>query len=57
MAEKVDELRRRLDQKTIEIESLVAAEKGMGSIDNMDSSDYERLQQDVEELPLKRKDP
>jgi hypothetical protein len=47
---KLGELRRRLDQKTTEIESFVAVEKGMGSIENMDPSDYERLQQDVEEL-------
>jgi hypothetical protein len=50
MVEKLLELRRRLDQKTTEIESFVAVEKGMGSIENMDPSDYERLQQDVEEL-------
>jgi hypothetical protein len=50
MVEKLEELRRRLDQKTTEIESLVAAEQGIGSIENMDPSDYERLQQDVEEL-------
>jgi hypothetical protein len=50
MVEKLVELRRRLDQKTTEIESFVAVEKGMGSIENMDPSDYERLQQDVEEL-------
>ena len=50
MVEKLGELRRRLDQKTTEIESFVAVEKGMGSIENMDPSDYERLQQDVEEL-------
>jgi hypothetical protein len=46
----LDELRRQLDQKTNEIESLIAAEQGIGSIENMDPSDYERLQQDVEEL-------
>jgi len=50
MDEKLGELRRRLDQKTTEIESLVAAEQGISSIENMDPSDYERLQQDVEEL-------
>jgi hypothetical protein len=50
MDEKLHELRRRLDQKTTEIESAVAAERGIGSIENMDPSDYERLQQDVEEL-------
>ena len=50
MDEKLHELRRRLDQKTTEIESVVAAERGIGSIENMDPSDYERLQQDVEEL-------
>ena len=50
MVERLEELRRRLDQKTTEIESLVAAEQGMGSIYEMDPSDYERLQQDVEEL-------
>ena len=50
MDEKLGELRRRLDQKTTEIESLVASERGLGSIENMDPSEYERLQQDVEEL-------
>ena len=50
MDERLDELRRQLDQKTSEIESLVATEQGIGSIENMDPSDYERLQQDVEEL-------
>ncbi len=50
MDERLHELRRQLDQKTTEIESLIAAEQGMGSIENMDPADYERLQQDVEEL-------
>jgi len=50
MVEKLVELRRRLDQKTTEIESFVAADQGIGSIENMDPSGYERLQQDVEEL-------
>ena len=50
MDEKLGELRRRLDQKTTEIESVVAAEQGIGSIENMDPSDYEQLQQHVEEL-------
>ena len=50
MDEKLHELRRQLDKKTAEIESLIAAEQGMGSIENMNPSDYERLQQDVEEL-------
>ena len=50
MVEKLVELRRRLDQKTTEIESFVAADQGIGSIENMHPSDYERLQQDVEEL-------
>jgi hypothetical protein len=50
MDERLHELRQRLDQKTSEIESLIAAEQGMGGIENMDPSDYERLQQDVEEL-------
>jgi len=50
MNEKLDQLRRQLDQKTTEIETAVAAERGIGSIENMDSSDYERLQQDIEEL-------
>jgi hypothetical protein len=45
MDEKLGELRQRLDQKTTEI-----ADQGIGSIENMDPSDYERLQQDVEEL-------
>jgi hypothetical protein len=50
MDERLHKLRRQLDQKTTEIESLIAAEQGMGSIENMNPSDYERLQQDVEEL-------
>ena len=50
MDERLDELRRQLDQKTNEIESVVAAEQGLGSIENLDPSDYERLLQDVEEL-------
>jgi hypothetical protein len=50
MDERLDELRRQLDQKTTEIESLVATERGMGSLGGMDPSDYERLQKDVEEL-------
>jgi hypothetical protein len=50
MSEKLDQLRRQLDQKTAEIESLMATEQGMGSVENMDPSEYERLQQDVEEL-------
>jgi hypothetical protein len=50
MDERLHELRRQLDQKTTEIESLIAAEQGMGSIENMNPSDYERLQQDVEEM-------
>jgi hypothetical protein len=50
MDEKLEELRHQLDQKTTEIESAVAAERGMGSIEDMDPTEYERLQQDVEEL-------
>ena len=50
MDERLEDLRRQLDQKTTEIESLVAAEQGLTSIEKMDPSDYERLQQDVEEL-------
>ena len=50
MDERLHELRRQLDQKTTEIESLVASEQGITSVENMDPSDYERLQQDVEEL-------
>jgi hypothetical protein len=50
MDERLHELRRQLDQKTNEIESLVATEQGIGAIENMGPSDYERLQQDVEEL-------
>jgi hypothetical protein len=50
MDERLHELRRQLDQKTTEIESLVASEQGIASIQNMDPLDYERLQQDVEEL-------
>ena len=37
MNEKLDQLRRQLDQKTTEIETAVAAERGIGSIENMDS--------------------
>jgi hypothetical protein len=48
--EELDELRRQLDQKTTEIESLIAKERGLGSIENMDPADYQRLQRDVEEL-------
>jgi len=36
MNEKLDQLRRQLDQKTTEIESLMATQQGMGSIENMD---------------------
>jgi hypothetical protein len=50
MDERLHELRRQLDQKTREIESLVAREQGISSIEKIDPSDYERLQQDVEEL-------
>ena len=50
MDERPHELRRQLDQKTTEIESLVATEQGIGSIEKIDPADYERLQQDVEEL-------
>ena len=50
MDERLHELRRRLDQKTTEIESLVASGQGITSVENMDPLDYERLQQDVEEL-------
>jgi hypothetical protein len=50
MDESLHELRRKLDRKTSEIETVLAAEQGMGSIETMDPSDYERLQQDVEEL-------
>jgi hypothetical protein len=50
MDERLHDLRRQLDQKTSEIESLVAREQGISSIEKIDPSDYERLQQDVEEL-------
>jgi hypothetical protein len=50
MNDRLEDLRRQLDQKTTEIESLVAAEQGLGGIGSMDPSDYERLQQYVEEL-------
>jgi hypothetical protein len=50
MDERLHELRRQLDQKTTEIETLVASETGRGATESMDPSDYERLQQDVEEL-------
>ena len=36
MNEKLNQLRRQLDQKTTEIESLLATQQGMGSIENMD---------------------
>ena len=49
MDERLHELRRKLDRKTSEIETVLAAEQGMGSIETMDPSDYERLQQDVED--------
>jgi hypothetical protein len=50
MDERLEEPRRQLDQKTTEIESFVAAEQGMGSIENMEASEYERLEQTVDEL-------
>jgi hypothetical protein len=50
MGERLEELRRQLNQKTTEIESLVAAEQRLGSIGTMEPSAYEQLQQDVEEL-------
>jgi hypothetical protein len=50
MDERLHELRRKSDRKTSEIETVLAAEQGMGSIETMAPSDYERLQQDVEEL-------
>ena len=50
MDERLHDLRRQLDQKTTEIESLVASEQGIASIENMHPLYYERLQQDVEEL-------
>lgn len=49
MNEKLEELRHQLDQKTTEIEAFVASEQGMGSIENMQPSDYERLQEHVEQ--------
>jgi hypothetical protein len=36
--------------KTTEIETIIAAERGIGSIHEMHPSDYERLQKDVKEL-------
>ena len=36
MDARLEELRRQLNQKTTEIESLLAAERGMGSIEDMD---------------------
>ena len=62
MDEKLGELRRRLDQKTTEIESVVAAEQGIGSIENMDPSDMSGCKRtlrnclDGGKKPLKRKD-
>jgi hypothetical protein len=48
--QELKELRRQLDQKTTEIESLIAKERGFGRLEDMDPADYERLQRDVEEL-------
>jgi Ribonuclease G/E len=50
MEDKLAELRRRLDEKTTEIEAFIAREQGMGDIRAMSPSDYEQLQRDVEEL-------
>jgi hypothetical protein len=50
MNKKLEELRRQLDQKTTQIEALVAMEHGMGPIENMQPSDYEQLQEHVEAL-------
>ena len=50
MDEKLDSLRRQLDQKTTEIESFVAQDEGIGPIEKMEAAEYERLQERVEEL-------
>jgi hypothetical protein len=48
MEDKLAELRRRLDEKTTEIEAFIGREQGMGDIRAMSPSDYEQLQRDVE---------
>jgi hypothetical protein len=50
MEDKLDDLRRRLDEKTTEIEAFIAREQGMGDIRATSPADYEQLQRDVEEL-------
>jgi len=50
MNEKLEQLRRQLDQKTTEIESLVAQQQDLGAIDDLDSAEYELLQAQVEEI-------
>ena len=55
MEDKLAELRRRLDEKTTEIEAFIAREQGMGDIRAMSPSDYEQLQRDVEELLCRKK--
>jgi predicted RNase H-like nuclease (RuvC/YqgF family) len=46
----IDELQRKLDAKTREIEALVADERELGDINAMESTDYARLRTYVEEL-------
>jgi hypothetical protein len=50
MEDKLADLRRRLDEKTTEIEAFIAREQGMEDIRAMSPADYEQLQRDVEEL-------
>jgi len=50
MDERLEDLRQQLDRKTTEIESLVAAKQGLGSVGSMEPAEYDRLQHDVEEL-------
>jgi len=46
----IDELQRKLDAKTREIEALVADEQELGDINAMETTDYARLRTYVEEL-------
>jgi hypothetical protein len=46
----IDELQRKLDAKTREIEALVADERELGYINAMESTDYARLRTYVDEL-------
>jgi hypothetical protein len=46
-------LQRKLSAKTREIETLVAKQQQLGDLNEMDSTDYERLRLYVEELIFK----